>query len=124
MIPRSIGQELSQRFGLETWIELDREGGSERVRWEEDGKRELLMVLVRIYMGEGNGFVSVFFPAWAHMYFGRRVYLYCFGFVYVFVSGSTAAKTAHLLNNQAMNLNVVDVSFPLFFSSFQQSVPI
>ncbi|CED83238.1 Vacuolar assembly/sorting proteins VPS39/VAM6/VPS3 [Phaffia rhodozyma] len=79
VIPCSVGLNLARRFHLDEWMDLSSHDIGSIGASEENRKRELLMALVKIYMSDGND------------------------------SESTALKTAHLLNDQAMNLDIVDI---------------
>jgi hypothetical protein len=55
VVPAHVGQSLARELGLERWAELG--GGAHRRRMtvSEELTKSLLMILVGIYMGQGQG---------------------------------------------------------------------
>ncbi|KAL7416423.1 hypothetical protein BDY24DRAFT_233923 [Mrakia frigida] len=78
VVPARVGQTIAHDLGLDAWAALGGGAIRRRMTVTEETRRELLMTLLRIYMGQGEG-------------------------------SATASRTAKLLNDQSIHLEVVEV---------------
>lgn len=57
VVPAKVGQAIARDLGLEAWAELGGGALRRRMTVTEEMRRNLLMILLRVYMGQGEGSV-------------------------------------------------------------------